>query len=940
MMPRPAELPELDGQYPVVVVGADLAGAVVASRLARAGRRVCLLERRVALEPPADAAEGPFDPPDAYWDDARLPAAVRADAGGAIAAGLAAAREMLDGQAAHSARLAEAYLEDAVAHGAEVFAGVDVKSVERAGERWVVKFDLPGAGRERFEAPSLFVLADLLVLAAGAWAQQILAAAAADGLPLSALFAGANGCVMGEDAATGVVDERGQLFASPRGRAVHPGLLVVGSSTLPTALRPAPTLALAALAERSSALIAAGQGWMFATGAPRRVQAARAPAVGLQFTESMRGFFSTRVTEPDYGRGVAHGKDDGSSFVFVLTLIAEDASVLADAPDHPAKSIGTVVAPALSPRPLMVAAGDFNLFVDQPGKPPTRRMRYRMKMLTREGRVYFMDGFKVIRDDPGLDVWPDTTTLYITVHDGADDQAPVLGRGILHIFPDDFKKQLQTLKINHATTTKQKVRAQLGFARVFMGTLFDTYVGADRLLPELRRAGGFARVKLAIAGRTVAALLALGLAWWPWRMAFLRVQPPITAQGPALDLPADVAALGLFPQYLRGLDLRPGKYELERLHYRAGWLDDNIVTDHGGLGAGLYTKPADIRMLTDWPIRRGYMNLARVRDVTSGQVVGLGSQVETATLPPDSLPFPPWHDIKADTTWSIAFGERGLLFLSQKEGGPDIGQAKADAAKAGAPWKGKKRINHTLGPLPGGQGIVHGGTGAFAGVVGVFKEWNSLFEVPAEGPIDGETEWEITLLRAPRLPEAPPAPVGPLAPPPASYGVPAETLTRLPPGRPVRVVVRTLAIELDADLIYRTHGAKAAGAVIPASLGALGEVSLDRVTAFMARLRDERGDVVGQAGALRVDPAGPGGERAAQWTLLFGGEGSIFIALDPAQERSAAPGAEQGFLGGASRGVVIGGSGLYANAAGTLEEVWPAAGGSGVRLHLTLVNDR
>jgi hypothetical protein len=172
------------------------------------------------------------------------------------------------------------------------------------------------------------------------------------------------------------------------------------------------------------------------------------------------------------------------------------------------------------------------------------------------------------------------------------------------------------------------------------------------------------------------------------------------------------------------------------------------------------------------------------------------------------------------------------------------------------------------------------------------------------------------------------------------YGLPADTLVRLPPGRPARVVERTLAIELGDDIIYRTHGAKAAGAVVPASLGALGEASLDRVTAFMARLRDERGDVVGQAGALRVDPGSAGGERAAQWTLLFGGEGSLFIALDPAQSRSAPPPLEQGFLGGATRGVVIGGNGLYANAAGALEELWPASGGSSVRLRLTLVNDR
>jgi len=32
-------------------------------------------------------------------------------------------------------------------------------------------------------------------------------------------------------------------------------------------------------------------------------------------------------------------------------------------------------------------------------------------------------------------VWHDTSTLYITIYDGEDDKAPVLGKGIMHIEP-------------------------------------------------------------------------------------------------------------------------------------------------------------------------------------------------------------------------------------------------------------------------------------------------------------------------------------------------------------------------------------------------------------------------------------------------------------------------------------------------------------------------
>jgi hypothetical protein len=98
----------------------------------------------------------------------------------------------------------------------------------------------------------------------------------------------------------------------------------------------------------------------------------------------------------------------------------------------------------------------------------------------------------------------------------------------------------------------------------------------------------------------------------------------------------------------------------------------------------------------------------------------------------------------------------------------------------------------------------------------------------------------------------------------------------------------------------------------------------------MAKLRDERGDIVGQAGAARVALTDLGGDPAdAEWTLLFPGEGSLFIALD-GDSPATGPGlgggdeAPRGFLGH-HRGVVHGGTGAFANVAGELRETWPAA---------------
>ena len=60
------------------------------------------------------------------------------------------------------------YLPDAHAHGAHIFTEVAVRSVQRWQGKWRVVFDVPGEGRGRYDdAPSQFVTADVVVLAAG-----------------------------------------------------------------------------------------------------------------------------------------------------------------------------------------------------------------------------------------------------------------------------------------------------------------------------------------------------------------------------------------------------------------------------------------------------------------------------------------------------------------------------------------------------------------------------------------------------------------------------------------------------------------------------------------------------------------------------------------------------------------------------------------------------
>ena len=69
------------------------------------------------------------------------------------------------------------------------------------------------------------------------------------------------GCRMAEDATGGVVNHKGQVFAGPAGRGVHPGLYVCDGAVIPRSLGINPLMTICALAERSCALLIEDYGW-------------------------------------------------------------------------------------------------------------------------------------------------------------------------------------------------------------------------------------------------------------------------------------------------------------------------------------------------------------------------------------------------------------------------------------------------------------------------------------------------------------------------------------------------------------------------------------------------------------------------------------------------------------------------------------------------------
>jgi cholesterol oxidase len=271
------------------------------------------------------------------------------------------------------------------------------------------------------------------------------------------------GCVMGERAEDGVVDHRGRVFAGRSGIDVHEGLVVVDGATIPRSLGVNPLLTISAVAERACALLARERGWKidyaFRPISPRVPQAV---PLGLRFTERMAGTFS-----PEGG--------DEQPMEFTLTVVADDLDEFLNDPEHRARLLGTVTSPALSDHPLTASGGEFQLFVADEARAGTREMRYRMNLASEEGRNVYFQGRKVVHDDRGLDLWADTTTLLVSVHDGTSEEEPLVGRGVLRIDPRDFVRQLRTMEVTNAGSRVARMKAQARFGRFFAGVLFDTY---------------------------------------------------------------------------------------------------------------------------------------------------------------------------------------------------------------------------------------------------------------------------------------------------------------------------------------------------------------------------------------------------------------------------------------------------------------------------------
>lgn len=206
------------------------------------------------------------------------------------------------------------------------------------------------------------------------------------------------------------------------------------------------------------------------------------PASEFSFRETMSGPLSLGETDPLAGAG----KGRQTPFTFHLTISVDDMDAFLNEPQHEARLDGKVSFPPLG-EDIPVKRGTFNLF-KAGDTPNTRLMTYNFCFEV-DGRAYFLEGTKTIRDDRGFDLWHDTTRLYSLLHEGPDARGKVIGAGVLKLGVRDVIDIVRSMGSDRYDGVKQ-AEMIARFGQYFLGTLWDVYAPMAREARPSSELGG------------------------------------------------------------------------------------------------------------------------------------------------------------------------------------------------------------------------------------------------------------------------------------------------------------------------------------------------------------------------------------------------------------------------------------------------------------------
>ena len=196
---------------------------------------------------------------------------------------------------------------------------------------------------------------------------------------------------------------------------------------------------------------------------------------GITFRETMAGGFSLGETDPRTGE--QKGKAAGHIMAMHATITIQDLDRFISDPGHTGGINGSIDFPPFGEN-IPAKAGVFNLF-SPAGDAGMKLMVYELAF-EHGGKNYYLAGHKEVKDDPGLDLWKDTTTLFATLHYGDDKSGPVAGAGILSLGPLALAKMVTTMHSTNTSSTIEGMRVVGRFGKFFLGELWDSYIAKVR----------------------------------------------------------------------------------------------------------------------------------------------------------------------------------------------------------------------------------------------------------------------------------------------------------------------------------------------------------------------------------------------------------------------------------------------------------------------------
>ena len=198
-----------------------------------------------------------------------------------------------------------------------------------------------------------------------------------------------------------------------------------------------------------------------------------AAAPGITFGETMEGPFSLGATEPK--PGAAQGEKAGTALAIHVTVTVRDMDRFIADPQHNGTLIGHIDFPPLG-KGIPTGEGVFRLF--SPAEDPRTRLMVYELPFRHQGESYYLAGYKEVRDDPGFDVWTDTTTLYTRLYRSADVSGPIVGAGVLRLDAATFAKVAASVRAVDAESGTEAATLIAKFGSFFARELWMNYAPA------------------------------------------------------------------------------------------------------------------------------------------------------------------------------------------------------------------------------------------------------------------------------------------------------------------------------------------------------------------------------------------------------------------------------------------------------------------------------